>query len=96
MMTVWAPSPISTSLRYGADVSRARPGDAGKILSDRIIALMQRLKVPNGLSAIGYTSEDIPALVRGTIPQHRVTKLSPRPATEEDLAAIFEDALVAW
>ena len=36
--------------------------------------------------AIGYTSSDIPALVEGTLPQHRVTKLSPRPAGPEDLA----------
>ena len=52
---------------------------------------MQRLKVPNGLSALGYSRADIPALVKGTLPQHRVTKLSPRPASEEDLAQIFEE-----
>ena len=54
--------------------------DAGKILADRITWFMQRLKMPNGLRAIGYSSSDIPALVEGTLPQHRVTKLSPRPA----------------
>ena len=80
----------------GADVSRAKPGDAGTILSDRLIALMQELQVPNGLSAIGYTSADIPALVEGTLPQHRVTKLSPRQAAAEDLARLFEDAMRYW
>jgi hydroxyacid-oxoacid transhydrogenase len=80
----------------GADVSRAKPADAGKILAEQILRIMQQLNVPNGLRAVGYRSEDIPALVRGTLPQHRVTKLSPRPATEEDLARIFEDALSAW
>ena len=49
-----------------------------------------------GCSAIGYTSSDIPALVEGTLPQHRVTKLSPRPAGPDELAALFEDAMVAW
>ena len=78
------------------DVSRARAEDAGKILADRITWLMQRLQVPNGLSAIGYTSADIPALVEGTLPQQRVTKLSPRPAGPEELARLFEDAMVAW
>ncbi len=67
----------------GADVSRARPADAGKILADRIIELMRQLGVPNGLAALGYTSSDIPKLVEGTLPQHRVTKLSPRPACPE-------------
>jgi hydroxyacid-oxoacid transhydrogenase len=80
----------------GADISRAKDEDAGKILSDRIVALMQRLQVPNGLRALGYTRMDIPALVEGTLPQHRVTKLSPRPASADDLAALFEAALVAW
>ena len=58
--------------------------------------IMQTLKTPNGLKAIGYSSADIPALVEGTLPQHRVTKLSPRPAGPEDLARLFEDAMVAW
>ncbi len=80
----------------GANIARASADDAGKILSDQIICLMQRLKVPNGLRAIGYTADDIPALVKGTLPQHRVTKLSPRPAGEEELARLFEDAMEAW
>ncbi|PYV40063.1 MAG: alcohol dehydrogenase, partial [Acidobacteria bacterium] len=80
----------------GADTTRAQPADAGKILSEQIVQLMQRLKLPNGLSAIGYTHSDIPSLVQGTLPQHRVTKLSPRPASEEDLTGLFEEALVAW
>jgi hydroxyacid-oxoacid transhydrogenase len=80
----------------GADVSRAQAADAGKILADQIARFMQRLKVPNGLGELGYSRTDIPELVKGTLPQHRVTKLSPRPASEEDLARIFEEALVAW
>jgi hydroxyacid-oxoacid transhydrogenase len=52
--------------------------------------------MPNGLRALGYTPADIPALVEGTLPQHRVTKLSPRPAGAEELAGIFENAMIAW
>src|SRR5207245_1346329 len=37
----------------GADVSNARAEDAGTILADRLIWYMQRLRTPNGLSAIG-------------------------------------------
>jgi hydroxyacid-oxoacid transhydrogenase len=80
----------------GADISNAHAEDAGRILADRITWYMQRLKTPNGLRAIGYTSSDIPALVEGTLPQHRVTKLSPRPAGIEELSALFEDAMAAW
>jgi hydroxyacid-oxoacid transhydrogenase len=80
----------------GADVTRTSSDDAGAILADRITCLMRELKVPNGLAAVGYTAADIPALVAGTLPQHRVTKLSPRPASEDDLAMLFEQAMVAW
>jgi hydroxyacid-oxoacid transhydrogenase len=80
----------------GADISGAGPQDAGKILSDRVISFMQRLKIPNGLSAVGYTPADIPKLVAGTLPQHRVIKLSPRPVTELDLHEVFKDAMAYW
>lgn len=80
----------------GADVSRVKPADAGQVLADRLTALIERLRLPNGLRALGYGTEDIPALVEGTLPQHRVTKLSPRPATAEDLARLFEEAMTAW
>lgn len=80
----------------GADVSRAKLEEAGRILADQILKFMFELRAPNGLREIGYTPEDIPSLVEGTLPQHRVTKLSPRPADTEELAGIFEDAMVAW
>jgi hydroxyacid-oxoacid transhydrogenase len=87
---------LQAAQALGADMARARAEDAGRILADRITWFMQRLQMPNGLKAIGYTASDIPALVEGTLPQHRVTKLSPRPAGAEELAALFEDAMVAW
>jgi len=46
--------------------------------------------------ALGFTEADIPKLVEGTLPQHRVTKLSPRPASAEDLAGLFRDAMRYW
>ena len=82
----------------GADISRVKDPakEAGPLLADQIVTLMRELDIPNGLRAIGYTREHIPALVAGTLPQHRVTKLSPRPADAEDLSKMFQDAMVAW
>jgi len=80
----------------GAHVADAHADDAGKILADRIVWFMERLAVPNGLKAVGYTSTDIPRLVEGTLPQHRVTKLSPRPAGPEEFARLFEESMVCW
>jgi hydroxyacid-oxoacid transhydrogenase len=54
---------------------------------------MQRLKSPQNLRAVGYTSADIPTLVQGTLAQERLTKLSPRAANAETLAKLFEDAM---
>ncbi|MCP4262150.1 MAG: iron-containing alcohol dehydrogenase [Planctomycetes bacterium] len=80
----------------GVDISSANPADVGKIVADCIIAFMQELEMPNGLSAVGYTKDDIPALVEGTLPQHRVTKLSPKPVGPEELSKLFEDAMIYW
>ncbi len=80
----------------GADVSNVREADAGKVLADRITWYMRGLHVPNGLKGVGYSSSDIDALVEGTLPQHRVTKLSPRPAGPQELGKLFEDAMAAW
>jgi hydroxyacid-oxoacid transhydrogenase len=78
------------------DIANVKDADAGKVLADRITWFMRELKVPNGLHAIGYSSSDIDTLVEGTLPQHRVTKLSPRPAGPQELGKLFEDAMVAW
>jgi hydroxyacid-oxoacid transhydrogenase len=80
----------------GADISDAGPDDAADVLAARVIWFMRRLGMPNGLRAVGYREDDIPALVAGTLPQHRVTKLSPRPAGEAELTALFRDSMVIW
>jgi hydroxyacid-oxoacid transhydrogenase len=80
----------------GVEISRCRKDDAGRILAERILWFMQRLGLPNGLGALGYSGADIPALVEGTLPQHRVTKLSPRPAGPDELARLFENAMTSW
>ncbi|KAL7554807.1 hypothetical protein ACHAWF_018347 [Thalassiosira exigua] len=67
------------------------PGDA---LADEILELMHVLEVPVGLRSLGYGEADVEDLARGTLPQHRVTKLSPRqPVGMEELRDLFQDAL---
>lgn len=43
--------------------------DAGAILADTLRHFMYDLQVEDGLGAVGYSREDVPALVKGTIPQ---------------------------
>ena len=47
----------------------------------------------------GFIVKDMPAALakwKAAGIKHRVTKLSPRPAGPEELAALFEDAMVVW
>ena len=87
---------LQAARALGAKIDGVAPEDAGTVLAERVIHFMRMLDMPNGLAAVGYTAEDIPALVQGTLPQHRVTKLSPIPAGEEELAALFADSLTIW
>ena len=87
---------LAAAEALGAKISGVSYEDAGRVLADRMIEFMQRLKMPNGLGAVGYTESDIDDLVEGTMPQHRVTKLSPRPAGEPELGEMFSDALAYW
>jgi hydroxyacid-oxoacid transhydrogenase len=80
----------------GADIRGAADEDAGEILAQAIIQIMKDTGMPNGLSAVGFTDDDVETLAEGTLPQHRVTKLSPRPADKDDLMALFRDAMKYW
>lgn len=53
----------------GVDILGKQKADAGLILSDRLCTILHDLNVPNGLKALGYTEDDIPSLVKGTLPQ---------------------------
>ena len=95
-----APSDPRRHLRaaaaLGADTADAPPEAAGEILADRVMHFMKLTDMPNGLSAVGYTADDIPALVKGTLPQHQVTKLSPIEAGELELTKLFEASMQVW
>jgi hydroxyacid-oxoacid transhydrogenase len=80
----------------GVDTRGAAPEDAGDLLAGAIIDLMRRIGMPNGLAAVGFTPDDVDRLVAGTLPQHRVTKLAPRPAGAEELRQLFLDSMTLW
>jgi hydroxyacid-oxoacid transhydrogenase len=80
----------------GADTCGAAPDDAGEILAQAVIEVMKKAGMPNGLRAVGYTPDDVDALVEGVLPQHRVTKLSPRPAAAADFKQMLLDSMTIW
>ena len=80
----------------GADVSGASLDDAGGILADRIVAMMKQTGIPNGLSGVGYSEEDLPQLVEKAHAQQRLLVNSPKPAGKPELEGLFRDALRYW
>jgi hydroxyacid-oxoacid transhydrogenase len=80
----------------GTDTRGAGPDDAGEVLATTLIRIMHRAGMPNGLHAVGFSEQDVNALVTGTLPQHRVTKLAPRPADPDDLKQLFLGAMRYW
>jgi hydroxyacid-oxoacid transhydrogenase len=79
-----------------ADAAGAGPEEAGEVLASALIRVMRRVGMPNGLRAVGITEADLDPLVEGTLPQHRVTKLSPRPAGPEELRQLFVASMTIW
>ena len=77
-------------------LSGADTTDAGDLLSDRIIAMMKETGLPNGIGGVGYGEEDIPNLVKGTLPQQRLLVMSPKIVGEAELTQLFKDALRYW
>jgi len=57
---------------------------------------MRKAGMPNGPAAVGYGPKDVDQLVAGTLPQHTVTKLSPRLASAEDLRKLFLESMTLW
>ena len=80
----------------GSDLRGAGPEDAGEVLSGQIIALMKATDIPNGISGVGYTADDIPGLAKGAYPQRRLLENAPREISESQLSGLFKDALAYW
>ena len=70
---------------------KSEPGEA---LATELLELMGDLDVPLGIRRLGYCEDDVDSLAGGTLPQERVTLLSPRQPVElDDLKDLFSNAL---
>ncbi len=87
---------LQAAQMMGVDTRGAAPEDAGNLLAGAIVDIMHKTGMPNGLKAIGFTEADVDKLVEGTLPQHRVTKLSPKPASAADLRQLFLHSMTCW
>jgi hydroxyacid-oxoacid transhydrogenase len=69
---------------------------AGEGLREAFVGFMQRIGLPNGLQAVGYSSDDIPTLAEGTLKQKRLLGISPRTVTQDAVEKMLADSLAVW
>jgi hydroxyacid-oxoacid transhydrogenase len=62
-------------------------------LPNALLALMRDVGAPSGIAELGYTEDDIPALVEGALKQQRLLVIAPREPGRDDLAAILRASL---
>ena len=48
------------------------------------------------MAELGYTEDDVPAIVEGAIKQQRLLNVAPRQPTEDDLANIVKASFKNW
>jgi len=87
---------LEAAAALGADIEGVKEEDAGELVAQTMISYFKRFNIPNGLKDVGFSEADIPKLVEGTLPQHRVTKLSPKPAGADELTKLFKGAMQYW
>ena len=97
------------AFRFTYDTSPERHDTAARLLAadpqlaggrdtlPRVLADLSRdVGIPNGVAAFGYGDADVESLVAGALKQQRLLAISPRPASAEDLAAIFRESMTNW
>ena len=80
----------------GANVSGLSSTEMVEALPNTLLSLMRDTGIPNGLNALGYGSEDVSALVDGTLKQARLLVNCPRNAGGEELRSVIEQSFEYW
>jgi alcohol dehydrogenase class IV len=71
--------------------------DAGPdTLPDVLLQLMRDVGAPRGVAELGYTEDDIPALVEGALKQQRLLTGAPREPSSDDLHHIISASMANW
>jgi alcohol dehydrogenase class IV len=76
-----------------ANLKGAAAKDSGEVLATRLIELMRKTGVPNGLSGVGFGPADVPALAASSARQVRAIANSPRETNLVDIENIYSAAI---
>ena len=65
-------------------------------LPDVLRQLMKDVGSPSGIAALGYTEDDVPAIVEGALKQQRLLMIAPKQPDEADLTQILNASMTNW
>jgi len=65
-------------------------------LPEVLRTLMQDIGAPRGVAELGYTEDDVPALVEGALKQQRLLAVAPKEVTADDLRHIINASTRNW
>lgn len=57
---------------------------------------MRDVEAPCGVAELGYSEDDVPALVEGAMKQQRLLAVAPREVGEEDIAGVISSSVRNW
>jgi hydroxyacid-oxoacid transhydrogenase len=84
---------IRAAALLGPDAPSVDPAEQ---LPSVLVSLMRDIGIPNGIGGVGYTEDDVPDLVPGTMKQQRLLATCPRTPTEDDIAGILTRSVENW
>jgi hydroxyacid-oxoacid transhydrogenase len=82
----------AAELIAGEEIPDADEDTLPQVLTD----LMRDVGAPSGVRELGYTDDDVDALVEGAVKQQRLLVVSPREPSESDLADIIRASIENW
>ena len=77
----------------GADLTDTKVEDGGDILADQILGMMRETDIPNGLSGVGYSMDDLDALTDRSYAQKRLIDNGPMPISRDELKDLFRNSM---
>ncbi len=79
-----------------ADSVGAGLEDAGEVLSKRLLELMRGTHMPNGLSELGFSLDQVSELAASSFRQTRAIANTPRESNLQDMEMIYTAAMSYW
>ena len=93
---IWPEKHADAAELLGVNTEGMSTMEAAMALPDAIIDLMRDIGFPNGISGLGYTEDDIPQIVEGTLKQQLLLGGCPRPVDADELTLIAKEAMKYW